>query len=173
MSKLVCVTPDLLISRAAMVHNHWFVGERLQSVTCSTYAWSHWDGDHSRGLRWHTECAISYGSGAWGLGGSSDPWDGYRGDDAQDGMQDQFMRWQPGQHRNTQPSKQWNSPSGISFRCYPCQEGGLPGPRRIAALPFYPLADDPHWPLSRSERLSPHLSRRLWAVRLPRVVASN
>ena len=27
------VTPDLLISRAAMVHNHWFVGLRLQSVT--------------------------------------------------------------------------------------------------------------------------------------------
>ena len=25
------VTPDLLISRAAMVHNHWFVGLRLQA----------------------------------------------------------------------------------------------------------------------------------------------
>ena len=35
MSKLVLVTPDLLISRAAMVHDHWFVGLRLQSVTCA------------------------------------------------------------------------------------------------------------------------------------------
>ena len=86
----MCVTPDLLISRAAMVHNHWCVGFRLQSVTCTTYAWSQRDGDHTRGLRRHTECAFSYGSGAWGQGGSSDPWSGYRGDDAQDGMQNQI-----------------------------------------------------------------------------------
>ena len=49
-----------------MVHNHWCVGFRLQSVTCATYAWCQWDGDHNCGLRWHTECAISYGSGAAG-----------------------------------------------------------------------------------------------------------
>ena len=36
-----------------MVHNHWPVGLRLQSVTCTTYAWCHRDGDHSRGLRRH------------------------------------------------------------------------------------------------------------------------
>ena len=50
----------------------------------------------TRGLRRHTECAFSYGSGAWGQGGSSDTWNGYRDGDAQDGMQDQSARWQPG-----------------------------------------------------------------------------
>ena len=49
-------------------HNCWSVGFELKKVSCSTYTWSQRDGDHSRGLRWHTECAISYGSGAWGLG---------------------------------------------------------------------------------------------------------
>ena len=39
-------------------------------------------------------------------------------------------------------------PGAKGRRCSGGQEGGLPGPRRIAALPFYPLADDPHWPLS-------------------------
>ena len=34
-----------------MVHNHWFVGFRLQSVTCTAYAWSQRDGDHSWPLR--------------------------------------------------------------------------------------------------------------------------
>ena len=28
----MCVTPDLLISRATMAHNHWFVGFSLQEV---------------------------------------------------------------------------------------------------------------------------------------------
>ena len=44
------------------------------------------------GLRWHTECAISYGSGAWGLGDSSAPWNGYRDDDAQNGVQDKLAQ---------------------------------------------------------------------------------
>ena len=48
---------------------------------------------HTRGLGGHTECALSYGSGAWGLGSSSNPWIGYRGDDAEDGMQDQLAKW--------------------------------------------------------------------------------
>ena len=65
-----------------MVHNHWCVGFRLQSVTCTAYAWCQRDGDHTRGLRRHTECAFSYGSGAWGQGGSSDTWNGYRDGDA-------------------------------------------------------------------------------------------
>ena len=46
----MCVTPDLLISRATMAHNHWCVGFRLQKVSCSTYAWCHRDGDHTYGL---------------------------------------------------------------------------------------------------------------------------
>ena len=34
--------------------------------------------------------------GAWGLGDSSDPWNGYRDDDAQNGVQDKLAQWQPG-----------------------------------------------------------------------------
>ena len=30
-----------------MAHNHWFVGFSLQEVTCSTYAWCQWDGNHT------------------------------------------------------------------------------------------------------------------------------
>ena len=43
----------------------WLIAERLL-LGRQVHAWCQWDGDHSRGLRRHTECAFSYGSGAWG-----------------------------------------------------------------------------------------------------------
>ena len=73
-SKLVCVShPDLLISRAAMVHNCWFVGFGLCQVPLITYNWSAGHGGCLRDRRSHPAAPIHGCYQNAGLPGQSSP----------------------------------------------------------------------------------------------------
>ena len=86
-------SPGLLISRAAMVHNHWSVSCGVE-VLSFTYSWSRWNGgDHwDRGSHPGGDCA--YGSGAFDGSGTASSicwvrWDDarYDGEDCPEGRE--------------------------------------------------------------------------------------
>ena len=80
-------SPDLLISRAAMVHNHWSVSCGVE-VLSFTYSWSRQDGGGHRDRACHPGGDSAYGSGAWAGPGTAGSIIWVRWDDARYDGQD-------------------------------------------------------------------------------------